>query len=158
MLRLLIVIATASLAFAITAAEARAVIDVPTTGATTSVPPIQNLPLAGETPPPADVIADPVEPNASCSGWYVQSHYAGLWPTASTWWEYECTLVYVVYPWCYGMEGACDAGYWELGSWTDRFYWDGSQAIFYGENSQFGCDFDHWWDAFSSRWYEVVDC
>ena len=40
-------------------------------------PPIPVMPAAGDTPPPPDVIADPVTPGATCSDWYVQDRYAG---------------------------------------------------------------------------------
>jgi PKD repeat protein len=142
-------------ALALSAADAGAVVGEPADVIVGS-PPIQAFPAAGETPPPADVISDPVEPTASCGTWFVASRYAGIWPTGSNWWEYECTLAYVIYPWCHDLPGMCDAGYWEIGSWTDRFYWNGSQAVFYGENYQFGCD--EWWDAGAGAWFAPVSC
>jgi hypothetical protein len=54
-------------------------------------PPIQALPAAGATPPPADVITDPITPSASCGGWYLQDSYGNRWPAGSNWWEYQCT-------------------------------------------------------------------
>jgi chitodextrinase len=121
-------------------------------------PPIPTLPAAGDTPPPADVIADPVEPGAVCGGWYQQSSYAGAWSTSSTWWEYQCRHEY---PQCVGM---CNAD-WGPYVWIDYFYWDGSNPVFYGEffgdfyfNSMWsasGCSY--WWDAPTSQWY-LIQC
>jgi hypothetical protein len=123
-------------------------------------PPLPALPVADETPPPTEVIGDPMEPAAGCSGWYPQSNYAGIWPAGSTWWEYECSLAEVQYPSCSGLPGVmCEQGYTIWGSpWTDRFYWDGSQPVFLGENSQLGCEY--WWDAPTAQWYAFVtpDC
>jgi PKD repeat protein len=147
--------ATGGLSIALAAAPAHALITVPIPdNPPPGPPPIPSLPAAGDTPPPAEAISDPIEPGASCGGWYLQSSYAGIWPAGSTWWEYGCTLDEVQYPWCYDLPGACDAGYTIWGWWTDRFYWDGSQPVFLGENSVFGCE--HWWDAPSEQWYAVV--
>lgn len=154
MWRIAFLAVTSGLALALAAAPAQAVITEPIPAdVPAGPPPIPSLPAAGETVPPADAISDPVEPDAGCGGWYQQSSYAGIWPAGSSWWEYECILAEVIYPSCTGMPGQCDAGYWEIGSWTDRYYWDGSRAVFYGEHSQYGCDL--WWDAPTARWYRV---
>jgi PKD repeat protein len=139
------------------AAPAQAVITEPIPASPAAgPPPTPSLPVASDTPPTAEVITDPIEPAADCSGWYLQSSYAGIWATGSTWWEYECSLAEVQYPACYYEPGPgmCEAGYTIWGSWTDRFYWDGSQPVFLGENSQFGCE--HWWDAGTAQWWLVA--
>jgi PKD repeat protein len=137
------------------ASDAYAVITEPIPSEGPAVPPIPWFPSGGDTAPPTEVISDPVEPTATCSGWFRQSNYAGKWSTQSSWWEYECMLEYAIYPTC-DQPGACDAGYWVIGAWTDRYYWDGSQPVFYGENSQFGCD--DWWDAPTGQWYLQPNC
>jgi PKD domain len=121
-------------------------------------PPIPTLPEAGDTAPPAEVIADPIEPSAVCGGWYQQSSYGGAWSASSTWWEYQCRYEY---PQCVGQ---CNAD-WGPYVWIDYFYWDGSNPVFYGEffgdfyfNSMFsasGCSY--WWDAPTSQWY-LIQC
>jgi PKD repeat protein len=139
--------------------DARAVITEPLPAdAPLAPPPIPVFPEAGETPPPADVIADPVELGAACGGWYQQSSYGGAWPAGSTWWEYQCSYTY---PQCDFM---CNAD-WGPYVWVDYFYWDGSNPVFYGEffgdfyfNSMYsasGCSY--WWDAPSSQWY-LIQC
>jgi PKD repeat protein len=150
---LALVAAAASVALA---SDAHAVITEPIPSEGPAVPPIPALPSGGDTAPPVEVISDPVEPAATCGGWFRQSNYAGKWPTQSSWWEYECTLDYVIYPACGDQPGACDAGYWIIGSWTDRYYWDGWQTVFLGENSQIGCD--DWWDAPTGQWYLQPNC
>jgi PKD domain len=96
-----------------------------------------------------------MEPDANCSGWYQQNSYAGLWPTGSTWWEYECSLDEVVYPSCYFGSGNTCLGYSVFDyPWGDRFYWDGSQPVFLGENYQASCDY--WWDSPTAQWYVFV--
>ena len=49
--------------------------------------------------------------------------------------------------------------------WTDYFYWDGAQPVFYGEyyflslySMGGGCDY--WWDEPTTQWYalELPDC
>jgi len=159
--RIAAVAAAAALVLVLGAAQAEAIITVPIPAdAPAAPPPIPSLPAAGEAAPPAEVISDPIEPGASCEGWHRQSSYAGIWPTDSTWWEYDCTLPYIVYPVCHDQPGFCEQGWWELGAWTDRFYWDGSRAVFYGENSRFGfmvvCE--HWWDAPAGKWFAVSAC
>jgi PKD repeat protein len=156
-----VVITAASLALVFAVADARAVVvDAPPTWPmpeqAPAAPPIPSMPAGGDTAPPADVIADVVTPLGGCSGWFRQSRYADRWATQSSWWEYECTEAYVVYPWCAEGPGACDTGYWELGWWVDRYYWDGSQPVFYGENYLFGCD--DWWDAPTRQWYLQPSC
>jgi PKD repeat protein len=147
--------AIGAFALALSAADAGAVVGEPTDVIVGS-PPIQTFPAAGETPPPADVISDPLDPTAACGSWFLETRYAGIWSTSSSWWEYECTYAEVIYPWCHDLPGMCDAGYWILGSWTDRFYWNGSQPVFYGENYQFGCD--AWWDAAAGAWFATASC
>jgi PKD repeat protein len=121
-------------------------------------PPIPPLPPAGETPPPAEVIADPITTGAVCGEWYRQSSYGGAWSTGSTWWEFQCTYTY---PQCDFM---CNAD-WGPYVWIDYFYWDGSNPVFYGQffgdfyfdsmYSASGCSY--WWDAPSSQWY-LIQC
>jgi len=153
--RIAAVAVTGALAIVLAAASARAVITEPIPDSPPAGPPsIPSLPVAGDTPPPAEVISDPIEPAASCGGWYRQSSYAGIWPAGSTWWEYACTLEEVQYPSCHDLPGQCEAGYTIWGWWTDRFYWDGSQPVFLGEHSVFGCE--HWWDAGSAQWWLVA--
>jgi PKD domain-containing protein len=153
---LLVVAGSASLALYV--GQAQAVITEPIPDdAPAGPPPIPSLPVASDTPPPADVIGDPLDPTAGCSGWYLQSSYAAIWPAGSTWWEYECSLAEVQYPPCPDLPGVmCSLGYTILyPPWTDRFYWDGSQPAFLGENSQVDCE--HWWDAPTARWYALVE-
>jgi hypothetical protein len=131
-------------------------------------PPIPTLPPAGGAPPPADQITDPVTPAASCGDWYLQSAYGDRWPAASTWWEYRCTSDhYFYYDPCVG-GGACDAFcpscYVELWTRTDYFHWNGSDAVFHGQDYFYsfyytqvdwppGSTFSAWWDAPTVRWY-----
>ena len=156
--RVVLLVLAGSASLALNAGPAQAVIAEPIPDdAPEGPPPIPALPVAGDTPPPADVIGDPLEPTAGCSGWYLQSSYAGIWPAGSSWWEYECSLAEVQYPSCPDLPGVmCSLGYTIWGSpWTDRFYWDGSQTVFLGENSQLDCE--HWWDAPTARWYALVE-
>ena len=71
----LIAVATAGALFALGPAGAGAVVPEPIPADAQPGPPqpIPTLPEAGEAPPPADVIGDPMEPDAGCSGWYLQS-------------------------------------------------------------------------------------
>jgi chitodextrinase len=154
-----LVASAASLVFALAAADARAVITKPlTTDIPLAPPPISALPPAGETSPPAEAISDPIQPDAVCGDWRLQSSYGDRWPAGSTWWEYQCTYTY---PQCSGM---CNAD-WGPYVWVHYFYWDGSNAVFYGEffgdyyyNSMYsasGCSY--WWDAPTSQWY-LIEC
>jgi hypothetical protein len=155
--RLLIVAALgAGFASALVAPGAQAEISTPIPAdVPPGPPPIPSLPVATDTPPPPEAISDPLDPGAACDGWHLQSSYAGIWPTGSAWWEYECTLAEVQYPSCADLPGVmCELGYTIWGWWTDRFYWDGHQPVFLGENSVFGCE--HWWDAPTAQWYAVV--
>jgi hypothetical protein len=138
-----LVVAAGSLGLAMGVAQARAVIvDAPPTwpipaGTPAAPPPIPALPAAGDVTPPADQIADPVTTGASCGAWSQQSNYGNRWPASSVWWEYQCTLSdYQYHDTCGG--GACDAWcpdcWWEESDWTDYFYWNGSDAVFYGES------------------------
>jgi PKD repeat protein len=129
-------------------------------------PQFQAPPAAGATAPPADQIADPVTPSATCGGWHLQSDYANRWPAGSSWWEYQCAAeqIYSVTQNC---TGACDAFctycYVETWDWTDYFYWDGSQPVFYGEaysDSTEAADgevypSEAWWDAPTKQWYAL---
>jgi PKD repeat protein len=131
-------------------------------------PPIPTLPPATDAAPPADQIADPVTPAANCGGWEVQSAYAGRWPAGATWWQYRCTYDHSVY---YNpcTAGACNAFcpecYWETETRADYFYWNGSDAVFYGEDYYYlffyterdepGIEISAWWDSPTSRWYAV---
>ena len=145
-----LVVAGASLVFALGAPEARAEITTPIPADVGPVPPaIPTLPAATDTSPPAAAIADPVEPAAVCGGWSRQDLYGGAWPAGSTWWEYRCTYAY---PQC---SGACNAD-WVASVWTDYFYWDGSRSVFYGEfygDYYYGSGCDYWWDQPTARWY-----
>jgi PKD repeat protein len=137
-------------------------------GAPAGPPPIPALPAAGDAAPPADQIADPVAPAASCSGWYRQSTYGDGWAAGSSWWEYRCTREDTFYsnP-C--TSGACDAFcwycYWETQDWADYFYWDGASAVFYGEAYSDSVVWEgdifpnssseDWWDAPTAQWYLI---
>jgi chitodextrinase len=157
MRRILILAAIASGTLAVGAGQAQAVIEEPIPADVgPGPPPIPELPPAGETPPPADAISDPITPDAECGDWNLQSNYGGRWPAGSTWWEYRCSYEY---PQC---TGQCNAD-WGPYVWTDNFYWDGSGAVFYGEFfgdfyfdsmwSASGCEY--WWDELTSpsQWY-----
>jgi hypothetical protein len=151
------VVATALLALALGTAESQAVITAPITNGAASLPPLATFPEASDTAPPAHVISDPIEPAASCGDWYRQSAHVGR-PTSSTWWEYACTLVEV--PPCAPMCNAIPMSR----IWTDYFYWDGSQAVFYGEHhfvpdpSMWFGDCEFWWDEPTSEWSTLYDC
>ena len=145
-----LVVAGASLVFALGAPEARAVITTPIPADVGPVPPpLPALPAAGDLAPPASAIADPVEPAAVCGGWSRQDLYGGAWPAGSSWWEYRCAYAY---PQC---SGACNAD-WVASVWSDYFYWDGSKPVFYGEfygDYYYGSNCDYWWDQPTARWY-----
>jgi PKD repeat protein len=130
-------------------------------------PPIPSLPAAADATPPADQIADPVTPSAGCGAWYLQSSYGGRWPAGSSWWEYRCTHDYSFYynpcggPAC---NAFCPECYFEAERRTDYFYWNGSDAVFYGQDYYYtfyyteSFDFpgiltEAWWDAPTARWY-----
>jgi hypothetical protein len=133
-------------------------------------PPIAELPAAADTPPPADQIADPLI-GGSCSGWELQNKYGGRWPAGSSWWEYRCTQWDSEFhdPECEGTGGgggfACNAWcyycYTETNVWTDYFYWDGSNAVFYGQAYSYsiyyeqwgGYESTSWWDGPTAQWY-----
>jgi hypothetical protein len=151
--RILTLAVVGALATVLAAAPAQAVITEPIPdNPAAGPPPIPSLPAAGDIAPPASLIGDPMEPNANCSGWYPQSSYAGLWPTGSTWWEYECSLDEVDYCSGYFGSGNTCLGYTVFDyPWGDRFYWDGSQPVFLGENYQTSCDY--WWDHPTAQWY-----
>ncbi len=146
-----LVVAAASLLLALGAPEARAVITTPIPADVGPVPPpLPVLPAATDSAPPADAIADPVEPAAACGGWSRQDLYAGAWPAGSTWWEYRCQYAYPVCG-----PGACNAD-WVPSVWIDYFYWDGSKPVFYGEfygDYYYGSNCDYWWDQPTARWY-----
>lgn len=82
------------------------------------------------------------------------------WPTASTWWEFQCTYTYPP-----PIVGATNADWGGAYVWVDYFYWDGSNPIFYGESffdgywdsmvTGSGCSY--WWNAPTAQWY-VIDC
>jgi hypothetical protein len=136
-------------------------------GAPAGPPPIPSLPVAGDTSPPADQIADPVRPAAVCGGWQLQSNYGDRWPAASSWWEYRCSDQDAQYhntcsgPAC---NAFCPDCYWETQDWIDYFVWDGSNAVFYGEaysdsvvydSGDFSYSSADWWDAPAAQWYLV---
>jgi chitodextrinase len=129
-------------------------------------PPIASLPAAGPAQPPAELISDPVTPAATCGGWALQSSYGGRWPATPTWWEYTCTYQISEYhntcpgPAC---DAFCPSCYWETRDWTDYFYWNGSDGVFYGEAYSDSVTFDTgdsyylaaWWDGPTGRWYRL---
>jgi hypothetical protein len=121
-----------------------------------SPPPIRTFPPAGMTAPPDETISNP----AACSGWYQQGSYGGLWPTASTWWEYSCS-----YAWPVIGIGATNADWSGQYTWTDYFYWDGSKPVFYGEyfydgysDSMFTATYCNYWVDAASGWYGPLSC
>jgi PKD repeat protein len=165
----MILVATGSALLLLGAAEARAVITEPIPADVgPAPPPIPALPLAGDTAPPSGSIADPITPEAGCGGWYRQSDYGARWPAGSTWWEYQCTRSDSVYH-SYCTVGACNAFcpecWWESSEWTDYFYWDGSNAVFYGESYSYSSISEgeywppytlyYWWDQPTARWYQL---
>jgi len=165
--------ATASLVLAGGATQALAVtVDAyptwPISDALVGPPPVPTLPAATSEPPPADQIADPVTPAATCGGWYQQSSYGSRWPAGSSWWEYRCTYADTYY-YTTCTAGACNAFcpecYWETQEWSDYFVWDGSNAVFYGEAYSDSIVSEGelfppyssvaWWDGPTARWYEL---
>ena len=106
------------------------------TNAPPAPPPVLALPAAAATAPPASEIADPITPSAVCGDWYLQGDYGDRWPAGSTWWEYRCSHETTFYdnPCTSGQcDGFCWYCSWETQVWTNYFYWDGSNAVFYGE-------------------------
>ncbi len=162
-------------ALTVAAPQARAVVvdaapvwPIPT-NAPAAPPPIPALPTATDAAPPADQIADPVTPAASCGGWSLQSNYGDRWAAPSSWWEYKCTSEYFYsYNPCSG-GGACDAFcpscYEETERRTDYFYWNGSNAVFYGRDYFYSFYYTQtgdppyvtsaWWDAPTAQWYYI---
>jgi PKD repeat protein len=173
-MRKILVLTIASLTLALGAAEAQAVITEPIPADVGPAPPqpIPSMPTAGETPPAAEAIGDPITPEASCGGWYLQSNYGERWPATSSWWEYQCRYDYAEYyphpcsgsiceQVCYGYPYDC---YWVLETWVDFFYWDGSKAVFYGESYSYSIDDGaeypvyssaYWWDGPTAHWYQL---
>jgi hypothetical protein len=169
--RLIVLIAfCAAFTVSLGSPEARAVITTPIPpDAPSGPPPIPSLPEAGETPPPAEAITDPIEPGAVCGGWYLQSNYGDRWPASSTWWEFRCTYVTAQYypDICHG--SACNADgcspwecLWVYQVWVDYFYWDGEKGVFAGESYSYSILHDveglqelwaAWWDAPTAQWY-----
>jgi Divergent InlB B-repeat domain len=139
-----------------------------------ALPPIPTLPLATAETPPASAIADPVTSRAPCRGWYQQERYGDRWPAGSMWWEYACALHQSeYYPHPCPEIGACEAvcyGYpydcYEASEdRTDYFYWDGSDAVFYGQaytssisdaNGYYSTS-SYWWDSPTGQWYLLGD-
>jgi hypothetical protein len=129
-------------------------------------PPVPALTAAGTPAPPAEQIADPVTPAAVCGGWQVQGSYGERWPASSTWWEYRCSLEEAQYhdtcpgPAC---PAFCPDCYWETQDWSDYFYWDGSNAVFYGQAYSDSVAYDDgfswaanwWWDGPTAQWYNL---
>jgi hypothetical protein len=170
-----LVVATASLALAVGVSQAQAVVvgAAPTwpipADAAAGPPPIAALPAATDAEPPADLIADPVTPAASCGSWTQQSNYGDRWPAGASWWEYRCSYADTYYYSDCTDGAACDAFCWycswEMQAWTDYFYWDGSNAIFYGEaySDSVVSEGDmfppyssaDWWDAPTAQWYAL---
>jgi len=163
-----------SVGLASSAASAVVVGAVPTwpipTGAPAGPPPIQALTAAAATPPPAEQIADPVTPAATCGGWFLQGYYADRWAAVPSWWEYQCTSESdSSYNNCGGgaCNASCDYCYVETERHTDHFYWNGSDAEFYGEYYYYylsywgnlfgdgGSEVSVWWDAPAAKWYDL---
>jgi PKD repeat protein len=133
---------------------------------TAGPPPIEAFPPAGDIPPLAEAIADPVRPAATCGDWHRQSSYGDRWPAGSTWWEYRCSDSYAEYhntcpgPAC---DAFCPTCWWEIREWTDHFFWDGANAVFYGEAYSESVIYDsedsyssvYWWDAPTLSWYTL---
>ncbi len=121
----------------------------PLTGVITGAPPIAALPPAGESQPPASAIASLITPGAVCGGWRLMSYYARQ-PAASTWWTYECTISECM--------GNCNMDI-NYETWIDHYVWDGSQAVFYGQDWEPRIDNStedfcfHWWDEPTLAWY-----
>ena len=135
--------------------------------------PVPALPAAAATAPPASEIADPITPGAVCGDWYVQGDYGDRWPGAATWWEYRCTYAHAEYyghpcegPMC--EDGPCWGYPWDCYTlserWEDRFYWDGSHPVFYGQSYAYSIEDDangysdasvHWWDEATAQWYRI---
>jgi hypothetical protein len=138
------------------------------TDAPLAPPPVPALPAAAATAPPASEIADPITPRAVCGDWYLQGDYGDRWPGGSPWWEYRCSYEDTFYsnP-C--TSGACNAFcwdcYWQTQDWTDYFYWDGSDAVFYGEAYSYSLVSEGylfppysstaWWDGPTTQWYSL---
>jgi PKD repeat protein len=110
--------------------------------------PVRDLTQASPNPPATEVI-NPYT-GSSCGGWYLENNYADSWPAATTWWEAGCTSVV---PQCWP---ACEVDQ-PPDFLIDLYYWDGSQAVFYGERyyqdwlSGVGCV--TWWDSATALWY-----
>ncbi len=107
-------------------------------------PPPITLPPAAETTG-APTLAAP------CGAWYLTSMYGPRWPTASTWWQSDCPFV-----------GAYDES---MAIWDDYFYWDGAQAIGYGQwwtepyQTWDGHDpCSYWSDTAAAQWYGPYAC
>lgn len=169
----IVTVTAASLSFTLAMPEIRAVVvdSAPTWPIPLDVPfappPIASLPAAGAAQPPAELIADPVTPAASCSGWYLENNYGGRWPAGSTWWEYQCTYQDAQYhntcpgPAC---DAFCPTCYWQTRDWTDYFFWNGSEGVFYGEAYSDAVVYDSedsylsafWWDGRTARWYSLA--
>jgi hypothetical protein len=167
-----VLVVAAVLAVGASGAGAVVVVAAPTwpiSGAAAGPPPIAALSPAAQAQPPAEEIADPVTASASCSGWYLQSKYGDRWPAGSTWWEYRCSREDSYYYTNCGGGGACQTFcwdcYWETTDWTDYFYWDGWNAVFYGEAYSYSIVSEGdmfppsssaaWWDAPTARWYSL---
>jgi hypothetical protein len=135
--------------------------------AAATFPPIRVFPPAGDAAPPVLAVSDPMDPGATCSGWYRQDSYVGQ-PTGSSWWEYQCHLV-----WPPDGTGATNANWWGQEIYDDYFYWDGSAPVFYGQWNYdgysdgwyMGSDCSYWWDAPSGQsygpleeWFTPTDC
>lgn len=107
-------------------------------------PPPITLPPAAETTG-APTVASP------CGGWYLTSTYGPRWPTDSTWWQSDCPYV-----------GAYDES---MPIWDDYFYWDGAQAVGYGQwwtepyQTWDGHDpCSYWSDTAAAQWYGPYAC
>jgi hypothetical protein len=129
------------------------------------LPPFPALPAATATPPPADVIGDPVTAGTTCGTWYQQTRYAGLWSAPSTWWEYRCTFQPQYFTPCNtGACAPCPVGAGVTSTQLDFFYWVVSDAAFYGQDYVYQCWYSvagdapppadsAWWDGPTDRWY-----
>jgi hypothetical protein len=172
----LAVIAVAVPAVLAGGAEARAAVgdppSWPITDPVAGPPPVPGMPTAGEAPT-ADVIADPITVGAVCGEWQLRNQYGDRWVAGSTWWEYQCTHrveEYFPHPCppvgmceqvCYGYPFDCFVVSEDR---VDYFYWDGSDAVFYGQAYTTRVVDDNgydqvdafWWDGPAARWYTIA--
>src|SRR5882672_7082104 len=113
--------------------------------------PVRDLTPASPAAPPSG-ITNPHTYGSTCTGWYLEKNYAYSWPAATMWWEAECQAYD---PACWPV---CETDDGDPPLLIDLYYWDGSTAIFYGEqiymhyNSGTGCQY--WLDAATGLTYQ----